>query len=55
MACGRLGHRRVVGLSVLLGLMRGVVRELIALCGWILAAWLAFQFAARGRRTTAAR
>ncbi len=36
----------IVSLSVLLGLMRGVVRELIALCGLILAAWLAFQYAA---------
>ena len=37
----------VVSLSVLLGVMRGVVRELIALCGLILAAWLAFQYAAQ--------
>jgi membrane protein required for colicin V production len=35
----------VVSLSVLLGLIRGVVRELIALCGLILAAWLAYQYA----------
>src|SRR5262245_38054237 len=36
----------IVSLSVLLGVMRGVVRELIALCGLILAAWLAIQYAA---------
>jgi membrane protein required for colicin V production len=36
----------IVGLSVLLGVLRGLVRELIALCGLILAAWLAIQYAA---------
>ena len=36
----------IVCLSILLGVLRGVVRELIALCGLILAAWLAIQYAA---------
>lgn len=36
----------IVCLSILLGILRGVVRELIALCGLILAAWLAIQYAA---------
>jgi membrane protein required for colicin V production len=35
----------VVALSVLLGLIRGVVRELIALVGLIAAVWLAFRYA----------
>lgn len=35
----------VVALSVLLGLFRGVMRELIALAGLVLALWLAVQFA----------
>ncbi len=34
----------VVGLSVVTGLFRGFVKELIALCVWILAIWLAFKY-----------
>lgn len=34
----------IIGLSVLTGLMRGFVKELIALCVWILAIWLAFTY-----------
>jgi len=34
----------VVGLSVLTGLFRGFVKELIALGVWILAIWLAFKY-----------
>lgn len=34
----------VVGLSVITGLFRGFVKELIALCVWILAIWLAFTY-----------
>lgn len=34
----------VVGLSVITGLFRGFVKELIALCIWILAIWLAFTY-----------
>lgn len=36
----------VVGLSVLLGLLRGFMRETISLAGWIAGIWLAFRFAA---------
>ena len=36
----------VIGASVLLGLLRGFVRELISLAGWIAGIWLAFRFAA---------
>ena len=35
----------IVTLSVLLGLIRGVVREVIALAGMILAVWLVFRYA----------
>ena len=35
----------IVGLSVLTGLFRGFVKELIALCVWILAFWLGFTYA----------
>jgi membrane protein required for colicin V production len=35
-----------LGLSVLLGLVRGVVREMFALAGWIVGVLLALQFAA---------
>jgi membrane protein required for colicin V production len=35
----------VLGLSVLLGLFRGVVRELFALSGWIIGVLLALRFA----------
>jgi membrane protein required for colicin V production len=34
----------VIGLSVLTGLFRGFVKELVALCVWILAIWLAFNY-----------
>lgn len=34
----------VIGLSILTGLFRGFVKELIALCVWILAIWLAFTY-----------
>lgn len=34
----------VIGLSVLTGLIRGFVKELIALSVWILAFWLAFHY-----------
>jgi len=34
----------VVGLSVITGLMRGFVKELIALSVWILALWLGFKY-----------
>ncbi|KTD26171.1 MULTISPECIES: CvpA family protein [Legionella] len=33
----------IIGLSVLTGLIRGFVKELIALCVWILAFWLAYH------------
>jgi membrane protein required for colicin V production len=36
----------VFGLSVLLGILRGVVREMFALAGWIIGILLALQFAA---------
>lgn len=35
----------IVGLSVLTGLFRGFVKELIALCVWILAFWIGFTYA----------
>jgi membrane protein required for colicin V production len=34
----------VVSLSVLTGLFRGFVKELVALCVWILAIWLGFKY-----------
>lgn len=34
----------VIGLSVLTGLFRGFVKELVALCIWILAIWLGFHY-----------
>ncbi len=34
----------VIALSVITGLFRGFVKELIALCVWILAIWLAFTY-----------
>jgi membrane protein required for colicin V production len=34
----------VIGLSIVTGLFRGFVKELIALCVWILAIWLAFAY-----------
>lgn len=35
----------VIALSVLTGLFRGFVKELIALCVWIVAGWLSFVYA----------
>ncbi len=35
----------VIGASVLLGLIRGFMREMISLAGWIAGIWLAFRFA----------
>lgn len=34
----------VIGLSVLTGLFRGFVKELVALCVWILAIWLGMNY-----------
>ncbi|HDV5709210.1 TPA: CvpA family protein [Legionella pneumophila] len=34
----------VIALSVLTGLFRGFVKELVALCVWILAIWLGFNY-----------
>lgn len=34
----------VIGLSVLTGLFRGFVKELVALCVWVLAIWLGFNY-----------
>lgn len=34
----------VIGLSVITGLFRGFVKELIALCVWVLAIWLAMTY-----------
>lgn len=34
----------VIGLSIITGLFRGLVKELIALCVWALAIWLAFHY-----------
>lgn len=36
----------VVGLSVLLGIVRGFVREVISFAGWVVGIWLAFRYAA---------
>lgn len=35
----------VVALSVLLGILRGFVREVLALAGWVIGIWLALRFA----------
>lgn len=37
----------VIGLSVLTGLFRGFVKELVALCVWILAIWLGYHYSER--------
>lgn len=34
----------IIALSVLTGLFRGLIKEVIALCIWILAIWLAFNY-----------
>ncbi len=39
-----LGIIVLLGLSVLTGLIRGFVKELIALCVWVLAIWLALTY-----------
>jgi membrane protein required for colicin V production len=39
-----IGIITVVGLSVLTGLFRGFVKELVALCVWVLAIWFAFNY-----------
>jgi membrane protein required for colicin V production len=36
----------VIGVSILLGLVRGFMREMISLAGWIAGIWLAVVFAA---------
>ena len=36
----------VIGVSILLGLFRGFMREVISLAGWVAGIWLAFRFAA---------
>ena len=41
-----IGIIAIVSLSVLTGLFRGFVKELVALCIWILAIWLAFHYSA---------
>ena len=35
----------VIGASILLGFVRGFMREMISLAGWIAGIWLAFRFA----------
>src|SRR5688500_1378784 len=37
----------VIGLSAITGLFRGFVKELIAICVWILALWLAFTYSSQ--------
>ncbi len=34
----------VIGLSVLLGIVRGFMREVISVAGWIFGVWLAFRY-----------
>lgn len=36
----------IIGLSVLTGLFRGFVKELVALCVWVLAIWLGIHYSA---------
>jgi membrane protein required for colicin V production len=35
----------IIGISGLVGIFRGLVRELMSLVGWIVSAWLAWRFA----------
>jgi len=35
----------VIGLSVLIGLVRGLVREILSLVAWVIAIWVALRFA----------
>jgi len=39
-----IGIITIIGLSVLTGLFRGFIKELVALCVWILAIWLGFNY-----------
>lgn len=39
-----IGISVVIGLSVVTGLFRGFVKELVALCVWMLALWLGFNY-----------
>jgi membrane protein required for colicin V production len=39
-----IGIIAIIGLSVLTGLFRGFVKELVALCVWALAIWLGFNY-----------
>ncbi len=39
-----LGIIAIIGMSVLTGLFRGFVKELVALCVWALAIWLGFNY-----------
>jgi len=34
----------VIGLSALIGLLRGLIREVFSLCAWIAAAWIGLRF-----------
>ena len=45
MAWADLAVLAIIGLSAVLSLFRGFVREAIALAGWIAGLWLAFRFA----------
>lgn len=35
----------IIGISAILSLFRGLVREVISLIGWVVAGWVAFEFA----------
>lgn len=39
------GILSIIGLSILTGLFRGFIKELIALCVWALAVWLSYHYA----------
>ncbi|MGX2040332.1 CvpA family protein [Methylocaldum sp. MU1018] len=34
----------IIGLSALIGLLRGLIREVFSLCAWITAAWIGMRF-----------
>ncbi|MDR3410709.1 MAG: CvpA family protein [Formivibrio sp.] len=38
----------IVGLSILLSVMRGLMQEILALAAWVLSFWLASKFAGQG-------
>ncbi len=40
----------IIGLSILLSVMRGLVQEVLALAAWVLSFWLASEYAAQGAR-----